>query len=451
MTTTEKPSCGRIDAAELDRLTGDTRDRAVDVLRLASLLVVVIGHSIMLTVSPPAPGGARLELGNLLGDHAFLQVATWLLQVLPVFFFAGAAAAVYGWRPGTSPGHWLFRRSQRLLRPVFWYLLAIGGALGIAAWTGSAPAVDVIARLGVQLLWFLGAYLVILAVVALLQWMSTLAQIIGAVAVCYALTGLADYARLSGDGTPAWTNITFATAWTIPALLGIAYAKKLITPKAAAIGAALMLAVDAALVVFGPYDVSMVTVPGQKLSNMSPPSVLLAGHAIVLCLLAIAAAGALGRWARRPRVWWWVALGNRSAMTLYLWHLPLLGLIIGASSLVGFTRDDPASNQHLVLVAVQTVILLVLLVPVVAMLSPLENRPLPWWDDARATSLAHTAANRRRDGIVLALMVVTGAALLMFARDGILVGAPMLAVTAAAAVAARLITLPAAQPAGQQR
>ncbi|MFT4200160.1 acyltransferase family protein [Gordonia sp. (in: high G+C Gram-positive bacteria)] len=450
MTTTVTTPRG-LDAAELDRLTGDTRDRAVDVLRLASLLVVVAGHSIMLTVAPPAPGGDRLVLGNLLGDHPLLQVATWLLQVLPLFFFAGAAAAVYGWRPDTAPGHWLFRRSQRLLRPVFWYLLAVGAALGVAEWAGSAAAVDVIARLGVQLLWFLGAYLVILAVVALLQWMSTPAQIVGAVTVCYALTGLADFARLRGDGTPAWTTITFATAWTIPAILGIAHAKKLITPKAAALGAALMLAVDTALVVFGPYDVSMVTVPGQRLSNMSPPSLLLAGHAIVLCLLAIAGAGALGRWARRPRVWWWVALGNRSAMTLYLWHLPLLGLIIGAGALLGFTRDHPASGEHLVVVAVQTVALLVLLVPVVAVLSPLENRPLPWWDDPRATRLAPTAGHRLRDVVVLLLMVLAGAALLMFARDGMLVGAPMLGVVAAGAIGARIITAPVAQPAGQQR
>lgn len=451
MTTTGKLSHGRIDAADLDRLTGDTRDRVVDVLRLASLLVVVAGHSIMLTVAPPPPGGDHLVLGNLLGEHPLLQAATWLLQVLPLFFFAGAAAAVYGFRPGTAPGHWLFRRSQRLLRPVWWYLLAIGAALGAATWMRCPAAVDVIARLGVQLLWFLGAYLVILAAVAFLQRISTTRQVVVAVAACYGLTAVADAARLhTGGPAPTWTMLTFATAWTIPAILGIAYAKKLIRPRAAGIGALAMLAVDAGLVAFGPYDVSMVTVPGQRLSNMSPPSVLLAGHAIVLCLLAIAGAGAIARWARRPRVWWWVALGNRSAMTLYLWHLPLLGLIIGAGMLLGYTRDNPASTGHLIVVGVQTLLLLVLLVPTVALLSPLENHPLRWWDDRRETTLSATPKNRFRDAAVLLLVVVAGVALLLFARDGMLAGAPMLAVSVAVAAGARLISVGQRQPAGQR-
>ncbi|GAB10820.1 hypothetical protein GOARA_063_00190 [Gordonia araii NBRC 100433] len=447
-----------LDPAELDRLTGDRRDRAVDVLRLASLIVVIAGHSIMLTVAPPGPGGDRLVLGNLLGDYPFLQVATWLLQVLPLFFFAGAAAAVYGWRPDVdgvapAPGHWLLRRAQRLLRPVFWYLLAVGGALGAVASAGSAAGVDVIARLGVQLLWFLGAYLVILATVALLQGISRPAHLAIAVASCYGVTAVADVARLhNGSGeTPPWTMVTFATAWMIPAILGIGYAKKLIGARAAAIGAALMLIVDTVLVLAGPYDVSMVTVPGQRLSNMSPPSLLLAGHAIVLCLLAIACAGAIGRWARRPRVWWWVALGNRGAMTLYLWHLPVLGLIIGVGALAGFTRDEPASGSHLAIVGVQTLLLLVLMVPVVAVLSPLENRPLPWWDDARATRLTATRVHNAVDGTVLVLLVVAGGAILMFARDGMVVGAPVLAVAVAAAVAARLISVGTGQPAGQHR
>ena len=52
--------------------------------------------------------------------------------------------------------------------------------------------------------------------------------------------------------------------------------------------------------------------------------VLLAGHAIMLCALAIAAAPGIGGWARRPRIWRLVVIGNTGAMTLYLWHLPAL-------------------------------------------------------------------------------------------------------------------------------
>ena len=65
-----------------------------------------------------------------------------------------------------------------------------------------------------------------------------------------------------------------------------------------------MLAVNVALLAFGPYELSLVGIEGQRIANMTPPSLLLAGHAIMMCAFAIAAAPAIGRWARRPRVWW---------------------------------------------------------------------------------------------------------------------------------------------------
>jgi hypothetical protein len=52
----------------------------------------------------------------------------------------------------------------------------------------------------------------------------------------------------------------------------------------------------------GPYDVSLVGIQGQRIANMAPPSLLLAGHAIMMCAFVIAAAPAMNRWAQRPRV-----------------------------------------------------------------------------------------------------------------------------------------------------
>ena len=54
---------------------------------------------------------------------------------------------------------------------------------------------------------------------------------------------------------------------------------------------------------FGPYQLSLVGIEAPGLKNMTPPSLLLAGHAIMLCALAIAAAPGIGGWARRPRIW----------------------------------------------------------------------------------------------------------------------------------------------------
>lgn len=425
----------RLTADRLDALTGD-RDRVVDLLRLVSLLMVIAGHSIMLTVTV---SGGHIELGNLLGDVPMLQVATWLLQILPLFFFAGAAAATYGWhaapRGSSTAGHWLFARAQRLLRPVFWYVLIVGAVLGVFAALGNSTMVDVVARLGVQLLWFLGAYLLILSLVPLMQRITTVTGLVGAVLVCYGVTALMDVLRLS-TGAQEWGYANYLAVWMIPALIGVGYANRLIRPTTAGLVAGAMLAVNAALVVIGPYDVSQVTVPGQRFSNMTPPSLLLAGHTIVLCCLAIMAATRLARLVARPRVWLVVALGNRGAMTLYLWHLPVLALIIAGGMALGFDRT-PHIDGYGWTVAVETMLLLVTMVPVVALLSPLENRPLPWWDAKRAR-----VAGGGRDLLVWLMVTAVGLSILLVARGGVLDARWWLLTAVTCAVEARLATRP---------
>jgi hypothetical protein len=115
--------------------------------------------------------------------------------------------------------------------------------------------------------------------------------------------------------------------WLIPGMFGVAYRRELLCCRAAIAVAAVVFIVDVLLVWLGPYELSLVGYQGQRLPNMTPPSALLAGYAIVMCALAIAAAPAIARWAQRPRVWWLAAIGNSGAMTLYLWHMPaLLGM-----------------------------------------------------------------------------------------------------------------------------
>lgn len=423
----------RLSSTDLDALTGK-RDRVVDLLRIVSLIVVIAGHSIMLTVYVR---DGHIDLGNLLADRPAPQALTWLLQILPLFFFAGAAAATYGWRDGPdghTPGQWLFARSQRLLRPVFWYLLAVGLLLVVLHGLPAVALGDVVARLSVQLLWFLGAYLLVLAVVPVLQRISTTRHALAAVAACWGLTAAIDIVRFA-LGIAGAGYLNFLTVWTIPAVLGISYAKGLLTVRLAAVVAALAFVVDVALVVVGPYDVSLVTVPGQHISNMGPPSLLLAGHTIVLCALATALRGPLARLVSRPRIWFAVAMGNRGAMTLYLWHLPVLALIIGIGMALGYGRSQPLSVGHLVIVVVQTCVLLAAMVPVVGALSGLENRPLPWWDERGARR-----APRVRDAATVVAIVVVAVATLMVARFGLGGdGLWWLAVGVGAAAGARLL------------
>ncbi|MBD0860260.1 acyltransferase [Gordonia sp. zg691] len=429
---------------QLDAMTGD-RDRVIDVIRIISLVVVVAGHSIMLTVDVT---GESIRLGNTLAEVPVLQPATWLLQVLPLFFFAGAAAATCGWMSRgaddtPSAGQWLFARTQRLMRPLVWYLAAVlTVAIGLA-FAGADAVADVVARLGVQLLWFLGAYLLVLAVVPFLQCIRTARHVAIALGGCWVITAILDAARLS-DG-PAWLGYpNFLMVWTIPAVLGVAYAKQILRPAVALAVSAGALFLDLALVHWGPYEVSLVTVPGQQLSNMSPPSLLLAGHAIVLCAGAIAARRVLAVVAERPRIWWWVVLGNRGAMTLYLWHLPVLAAIIAAGAAAGLDRADVQAASFPVIIAAQTLLLLMLMIPVVAALSPLENTPLRWWDDEVPRRIAPL-----RDGLVLTTLALLGVAVLLLSRHGVHgVGAAWLVAGIACAVTARCLAAPAGRRCG---
>ena len=81
--------------------TPATRDRFVDVVRLFCLLVVITGHGTMLLVIVE-PG--RWRFGNALAGSPVLQALTWVLQVMPLFFFAGAAACVSSCRTSAARG-----------------------------------------------------------------------------------------------------------------------------------------------------------------------------------------------------------------------------------------------------------------------------------------------------------------------------------------------------------
>ena len=137
-------------------------------------------------------------------------------------------------------------------------------------------------------------------------------------------------------------------------MLGVAYRRHLLAGRAALVLGAVMLAVNLALMWLGPYELSLVGIETQQLKNMTPPSLLLAGHAIMMCAFAIAAAPAIARWARRPRVWWLTAIGNSGAMTLYLWHIPALLFMHLVFDYLGHPRFDAGAAGFIALSILQS-------------------------------------------------------------------------------------------------
>jgi hypothetical protein len=145
---------------------------------------------------------------------------------------------------------------------------------------------------------------------------------------------------------------------------------------------------------------------------MTPPSLLLAGHTIMMCAFVIAAAPAIGRWARRPWVWWLTAIGNSGAMTLYLWHMPVLLLMHLLFDLLGLPRY-PGQPNMVVLSVIQTAIMIAAMSAAFLVLRPLENNLLPGWDGAAALTPGV------RSAAIGVLLCWAGAALLASVKWGL--------------------------------
>ncbi|MFC5181587.1 acyltransferase family protein [Actinomadura harenae] len=100
-----------------------------------------------------------------------------------------------------------------------------------------------------------------------------------------------------------------------------------------------------ALVVFGGYPASMVGVPGQAVSNLSPPTLASVAFGLAQCGGALLLRGPLTRLMRRPVAWAGVALVNLSAMTVFLWHqsalLAVSALVTRITSTVPGLLDAP--------------------------------------------------------------------------------------------------------------
>jgi surface polysaccharide O-acyltransferase-like enzyme len=415
--------------AELAARTPVDRDRAVDVIRITALVGVVVGHTVM---AISIISDRVLIWDNVLATSTTFAALTWIFQIMPLFFFAGAAACVSSWQPGANWGGWLMKRCTRLFRPVFYYLTF--WAIALTALYPLLPQhiYEPVAGVSIQLLWFLGAYVLVLAAMPVLSRITTTRRLAAGVAVVYGVVAAVDAVRLNWPAAAALGYLNLAI-WLIPAMIGVAYRRELLTGRVAVGTAMALFAVNVALLWWGPYQLSMVGTGDHRLSNTSPPSLLLAGHAIILSALAVAAAPAITRWARRPRVWWLTAIGNSGAMTLYLWHIPALLGVHLVFDYLGHPRY-PGQHDFVAISVVQLLLMVTAMAMLFVVLRPLENNPLPGWDGACAVTSA------RRGAATGVLLCIAGLATLASVKWGLKDdGLVCVAVMVAALVAARVL------------
>ena len=89
----------------LDRLvsaTPESRDRVVDAARALSIVVVTLWHWTLSVTHRTADGG--LAMPNPIHVVPGGWLATWVLQVMPVFFLVGGYANLVGWQRAQATG-----------------------------------------------------------------------------------------------------------------------------------------------------------------------------------------------------------------------------------------------------------------------------------------------------------------------------------------------------------
>jgi fucose 4-O-acetylase-like acetyltransferase len=327
--------------AAIAAATPSTRDRYVDFLRAASIVVVVLGHWMQAIITRT---DGRIVVYGAVGVTSGLWLLTWIIQVMPLFFFVGGFSNYVGLHGGAAGGRsvneFVATRLRRLGAPfiVFaavWlvvqlllHVMDVGGAGWLRGFLpGNIPFGP---------LWFL-VYLV----VTLTSPFSTrlhdrfgalVPALLGVVVIAVDLLAF-------GAGIPGirWVNV--AAVWLLVHQLGYFYADgslgrltrtQLVTSTVAG------LTVMIILTNIGVYPRSMVGTdavyfalkPIERISNMNPPTAVILAHSIWLIGVSMLARDRVTRWLKGVVAWDATVILNLSIMTIFLWHMTAYAVVI---------------------------------------------------------------------------------------------------------------------------
>ncbi|WP_410624727.1 acyltransferase family protein [Amycolatopsis sp. cmx-8-4] len=322
------------------------RDRFLDVVRAGAILAVIAQHWVMPVLSY---SGGQLATGNALATPGW-WIVTWLSQVMPLVFFAGGAANLISLRRADSPRQWLAARIRRLMVPVLPLLAVWLVVPDFLRGLGIPPQpVQVASAIAAQLLWFLAVYVLVVLLTPVMvaahrRWGLKVPLVMAVAGV------LVDVARFNDLGYIGYANAIFV--WVAVHQLGFHYVDGRLgslTRRGALTLSAAGFGVTALMVAFGPYPASMIGMPGAPVSNMSPPTVLLAFLAVGQIGLLLAFRPQLNALAERPGVGTALSWLGARFMTVYLWHMPAL-IVVAGVTVYGLGYETPAPGTVLWLV-----------------------------------------------------------------------------------------------------
>ncbi len=386
---TERPT-----TADLDR-----RDLTLDLARVVCVLMVVTIHLLFVGVGPDADGG--LSVSRPLEELPWFWTATWVGQIMPLFFVVGGFATATSLRslrrrepdPDRADRMFVHTRMQRLIRPALPLFIVLAAALGVATAIGVDPRLLEAVATGIgSPLWFLCAYLLCQFTAPTLLRLherapraTVIALLACVVAVDIARFLWADAPRdQAGVGIGGYLNLLFV--WALVHQIGFWYADGWFARRRAWQLIAIAAVAWASLVpltAFLPYSLDM-------LSNLNPPTIPLValgiGQAALLQLLKPPLTALMRTRAARGVVY---VIGSR-LMTIYVWHLPLIIVLAGIGLLLPGASPVPGSAEWW---ATRPLVLVVLLAALIGLSVPLRRfeQPVAVTEPASRPVLALTA------------------------------------------------------------
>jgi fucose 4-O-acetylase-like acetyltransferase len=391
--------------------TPGDRDRYVDFLRGFSICVVVFGHWLIAVVTWR---NGSIEGRNALEVIRGTWALTWVLQVMPLFFFVGGFSNLRSMRTardrGTGYAGFIHGRMIRMLRPTLLFL-GIGSVVTVTldALNVADNVVFPASTLITRPLWFLGVYMI---VVALAPVMVRLHERFGVgVLVAMGLIAIGvDVARFGFDVSEVG-YVNYPVVWLFAHQLGFFYADGRLTARVGRLMAPVGLALMVGLMAFGPYPGSMVGLATDEFSNMDPPTLMIASLILWEVGVAMLLRAPVSRWLARLRVWAGVIFVNSVIMTVFLWHLTAMLVGIGVLYPLGWPQPDPGTTSWWLLRPVWIAALAIILSVLVIAFGRFEQRGL-----LRPAKPAPPTGGSVLAGVVASLLLVFG--VLGFALGG---------------------------------
>ncbi|WP_058594696.1 acyltransferase family protein, partial [Leucobacter chromiiresistens] len=389
------------------------RDTTIDAVRAGALLIVVVLHALMVGVER-TPAGSLHPSVALSGEPWFAPM-TWALQIMPLFFIAGGFASLAQWRRmqrrGDGAVAYITARTRRLAVPAALMIGTVGGALLLARALGADAALIAEASLRIgQPLWFLAVYF---AVTALVPAMARLHDRAPRLTVLALATGVVcvDVANARFGVPVGYLNLLLV--WPLMQQLGFMMRDGIsvaVWPRRRLVCGFLgALATLLALVASGWSP--------DLLENLNPPTTAIMLLGAAQCCALQLLRPRLDALTRAPRIARLISRANAAAMGVYLWHMPVILALVAVIWVAGLPLPAPHSAAWWATRLPWLLAIACCVIPVAAVLAPVERRALALLHAVAATPPAYpdAGAARRWAAVLSVVCGIAGTAVALLA------------------------------------